>query len=224
MESVRRAVDGTEWFEPEGGGSFAAFGIEQRIVSLCPEDWARSGRSISAQIVGDGEGGSVLRLTYSVGQNEYLCDSQMIDRRQSGEPPSVLYELQQLRPEGAEADFRIGVGFSSSSDGTSSFTTGFRFEGEASTVARFYARELESRGATVGQVLGDASSAAVQVELPVDGDGGTGEGAPSSGWLLVTRFEDREQPGAPVMMVNVTVMTLDGARSGFSTGASVPLQ
>lgn len=216
IEGLRAAATGTGWWEPETPDFFPRTQQEIAMARFCRDDWARTGLSTSTTAIAHQDGGSYLTVHYTIGQAVGQCDPQQMERGSAYTPPQLIFSLQGLLPEGAEPDFRFGGG-TSGSDSTYSTSTGFRFDGSALTVARFYEREFAALDARTGEPTGDEISAVLRLAVTEPSAGEDDEDRESIGWLLVTRFEDAEEPEQPLIHVSLTLMSLpDGIGSGFS--------
>ena len=215
FESLIAAAEAAGWWQPELPDYYPLSPIDTPTAQFCLDDWARTGLGLNASATPDGQSGSYVTIRYWLGQGGSQCDPQAFGPPASGYvQPQLLREFQQLRPEGSTPDFRFGGGMSSSGD-TFSTSTGFRFDGSALTVARFYERELATLEATADEPLGDETSAVLRVSTIEQIDDEEHEFV---GWIVVTRFEDEEDPTSPLIRVELMLMSLpDGlTRQGSS--------
>lgn len=205
FEALVAAAEAAGWWQPEQPDYFPPSLIDTPTAQFCLDDWARTGLALSASATPDGQSGSYVTVRYWFNQGGSQCDPDAFGPRGFDYiQPRLLQEFQQLRPEGATPDFRFGGGTSSSGD-TFSTSTGFRFDSSALTVARFYQRELAALEATTGEPLGDETSAVLRVSTVEQADD---EERQFVGWIIVTRFEDEEDPTSPLMRVELMLMSL----------------
>ncbi len=214
LEALKLEADAAGWWEPEQQAYMGPFG-DVVAAQFCGDDWAKTGLAISASAAPDGTGGSHVLVSYFVSQGGSTCDAEAFaGGGPRFAPPALLLRFQQLRPEGAEPDFRFGSGMSGS-DSTFSTSAGFRYDGSALIVARFYARELASLGATTSEPIGHDRSAVLQVSLIEESADGDRE---FDGWVIVTRFEDEDDDALPVIRGELALTSLADGLAGQSGG------